>query len=47
MSSLVETKYRSMVEIDDTLGLGLPDMPSLKDVMRKETASSTPTDVGS
>ena len=34
ISSLVETKYNSIAEIDDQLGLGTPAMPSMKDLFQ-------------
>ena len=34
ISSLIETKYNSIAEIDDQLGLGTPTMPSMKELFK-------------
>lgn len=46
ITRIVETKYQSIDEIDDKLGLGSPEMPSLKSIMAKNSISkSTSTNV--
>ena len=41
INSLIETKYRSIDELDDQLGLGSREMPSLKSVFGPSPNEST------
>ena len=41
ISSLIETKYNSIAEIDDQLGLGTPTMPSMKELQEEKKEGQT------
>ena len=40
ISSLIDTKYRSISEIGDQLGLGSPEMPALSDLFDADKSTS-------